>query len=369
MIDSLEDELRDVFGTRAAAPVDTDALAHGAQRQGRRRRVLVHGARGITATALAAVMALALLPGEGPGIMPAGPPPPADDFPPALDGGAPGWGPVPDLPAAIGAPTGAAAVGTDPGVLHFTLDTGPDSTGAAVWRTGGGLESLELIGPDGSRTSVGLAHDPARLDGFFAERAGLGWAGVRKEPRQIGGRPAEGFAGDGVYSLRWQPAGNLWAQVYLVMVDGTRTDLDAVARIPGFLRLDTARRCASPIRLGYRPPGTGITGCSVTLTGYDFRDTAGRPSRVLRSVIEVGAGREQVIVQLESFRPVVPISSLSLDPPGPAKYYVHAAEVDGVYAAVHSFGDNVDEQQAIATGLTWQGDGRDPATWPERLAG
>jgi hypothetical protein len=311
---------------------------------------------------------------------------------PPLGGGAPADGAVPALPVARGAATGAAAVGTDPGLLHFTVDGWLDRVVAATWSTGDGVEGLDLVRADQTEYSIGLAHDKDALDGLRRSaldlnRSGPDWDRGHPEPVQVGGRPGELIVMDGEFTLRWAPAEGLWAQVF-----GTlgHADPQAALDLGARIRLGTAFRCASPLHVGWLPPGAGVQGCAITLTGYDIADSLNQPTRVLQSRITVGDGSFRAAIQLLSGYKQATVPDLGPDLVAPSSgelaptghdlapglvapssgeftvfYTTVAARAVGM-TAVNNDGSQL---EPIAKGLTLVGDGRDPGSWPERLAG
>ncbi|GAB3854192.1 hypothetical protein ACFPIJ_61260 [Dactylosporangium cerinum] len=164
---------------------------------------------------------------------------------------------APGLPSALQRP---GAVGADPGVVHFSADQVIGDAEYATWRAGRGTESLEI--PDKAR--VLLATDVAALD---AAGLHLPSAGQPRPPVDVlvGDRPGTAWSdaaptgGGTLWTVRWQPAGGLWAQ--LDLYTGKRGEATAAA---ARVRFDAAHRCVVPFRLELLPVGARIGECSVS---------------------------------------------------------------------------------------------------------
>ncbi|GAA3194495.1 hypothetical protein ACFO1B_03475 [Dactylosporangium siamense] len=170
---------------------------------------------------------------------------------------------APGLPGALQRP---GAVGADPGVVHFSADDVLGGAEYATWQAGRGTESVEI--PNKAR--VLLATDVAALDA-----AGLHLASAR-QPRPpvdvlVGDRPGTAWSdaaptgGGTLWTVRWQPAGGLWAQ--LDLYTGERGEATAAA---ARVRFDAAHRCVVPFRLDVLPVGARIRECSVRLGAGGF---------------------------------------------------------------------------------------------------
>jgi hypothetical protein len=237
------------------APLVRHARLHGGRIRRRRRALVSAGAA--TMAAVVAVAAL-VLPDRGlPGVPAAA---------------------VPSLPAAPDRPGAAARpelVGSDPAVLHFTA---PDLVAGAqfvTWSAGDGVESAEARGGARSVLFV-LARAEKDLDGTGRTLGSSGGpvtpaevrVGDRPGTAWVDGTPVEGAAGGtGNWTVRWQPAGGLWAGLQIL-----GTDRAALLEAAGRIRFNSAQRCVVPFRLTVLPPGMGARSCSVKLGARGFEE-------------------------------------------------------------------------------------------------
>ncbi len=156
-------------------------------------------------------------------------------------------------PVTAGGAADPSKVGTDPSLLHFTVDWFAVDSPYTTWRSTAGIETISFR-RDGAGYRVSLTKDAALLDEDLLERG----------------------PGEPVHE-RWQPAPGVWAQVYSRGVPA-----DDVARVRARVRLDTTLRCTTPIQLSTLPAGARLLGCETTLAGVDL------PGRLLFSRLWVG---------------------------------------------------------------------------------
>jgi hypothetical protein len=398
MNDQLERELLDTFDRRAGAPVDASTLALVTAERGRRLRTRVYAVRAVSGLVALAVLGAAGVLGVRavrPGALPAGGPP--SSTPGAGDEGPPpgGWK-VPGLPIARGVPGAEQSpekVGTDAGVLHFTVD-GMTGSRAVTWSSRAGSESIF----DGA-WEVTLARTTAPLDALRNWRtAGTGDPYVtgavppnkpqpepdRLTPSSVGGKPATIYswespdAGNGTFYLRWQPVAGLWAQVFGSRGVGVPDDAIAVAER---VRLDTAYRCASQVRLPHLPDGAKLQQCEVTLAGAELSNLMGDPTRLSHSLLLVGDGPNVIRLDVQH---LTSGSGSRTDETeielGGRKAYKFPNHLDQPVVEVRGLNGlnlvfegsgayDYEELEPVAAAVTVTGDGRDPSTWPDRIIG
>ncbi|MEV4515324.1 hypothetical protein AB0K00_41000 [Dactylosporangium sp. NPDC049525] len=345
MNDQLEQDLATAFGEHAGGVVDTGVLAVSATRRGRRLRARTYAVRCAAAVAVVAVVtagALSVhrspvvpLPG-GSASAPASPDRDWIQYPPPD-----GWS-VPPLPAA-GVPADPSKVGTDPSLLHFTVDEWAVDSPYTTWRSTAGLETISFRRGDAAY-QVFLAKAADTLDFELSKQ------------------------GDGnIHHERWQPAPGLWAEVF------SRNALDAAAdagQIKSRLRLDTTVRCTTPIQLSNLPAGAGLLGCEVTLAGGDL------PGRLLNSTVWVGENNsDQAQIMVTRRNPSPSPGTLTLGG-RPARVFtddqfrpsVEFPDANGL--RIHLAGTGTYGSPTlivIAEGLRIASSALDPTTWPVRL--
>lgn len=259
----------------AGSPIDPQPLLHAAVARGRRLRARRRaGAAALAAVAVAGVAVVSVwLPREQ--STPSGPHPSSSPAP----------GPSPSeptvaanpakLPVADGQPGAAERpdlVGTDPGLLHFSVDRLAAASGQAVtWFSGPGVETVYLRRED-FRVYVALTRSRQRLTALpwavnsgkqFVESAtpvdiSLGGrpATLRtsKSGEKVNGRPEQ------VYAFEWQPVEGLWARVEVLAASRQRAE-HTLQQVD----LHQARRCVLPFRLTVLPAGWSVSDCDVVL--------------------------------------------------------------------------------------------------------
>jgi hypothetical protein len=289
MIDiDLESRVAASLHARADRAVPADGLHAAALARARvirRRRVLGAGVTGLAAVAAVAVAALAV-PRPG-GEQEPGPvlvqPPQSREADPATLGGL-------DAPGAAGQP---AAVGTDPGALHFdvdlaALDPGAHGLDASEWSSGPGYEGVAFTAIEGAAGSVeiSIGSDADAL----AARADPGpgeWV-----PTTVDGLSASFLQDERGWVLRWQPVDGLYA---IVRVRDADQDLAYAAA--GALRLDRAQRCAVPMRLAAVPDGAQWTDCRTAL--HHRPDEEGGPAWLRSSLTLARPGGDPIEIRAE----------------------------------------------------------------------
>ena len=188
--------------------------------------------------------------------------------------GPPRFDTVTHLPAS-GAPGAAQRpdlVGTDPGTLHFDVDTAALNASGISWRSDKGIELADVWNREVNHFNTWFGLSPQK-DTALAGVGGsaLNGLGIKPTDTTILGRPAtiEDFGklmgGDlGVWRLTWQPVDGLWA---VVMVNAE--SVDAAMTAAQTLKLDRAQRCVTPMHLSSLPNGYTWTGCDA-LFGPDL---------------------------------------------------------------------------------------------------
>ena len=254
MNDQLEQDLAAAFGEHAGGAVDTDVLAVAATRRGRRLRARTYAVRCAAAAVTVAVVTAGAAVYRSPA-PPAAPSASASASPADLDWTLyppPGGWSVP-LPVVAGGAADPSKVGTDPSLLHFTVDEFTVDAPYTTWRSAAGIETISFK-RNGADYRVSLTKDAALLDDDLLERG----------------------PGESIHE-RWQAAPGVWAQVYSRGVSA-----DDIARVRARVRLDTTLRCTTPIQLSALPAGARLLGCETTLAGVDL------PGRLLFSMLWVG---------------------------------------------------------------------------------
>jgi hypothetical protein len=281
----------------AGSPIDPQPLLRTAVARGRRLRVrrrVVTTALVVTAVAGAAITTV-LLPRHHPATPLS--PDPSSSTRQAVN--------LARLPAADGQPGAAARpdlVGSDPGVLHFSVDALAASSRRVTWTSEAGMETADVQRFD-FQAFVALATARQKL---AAPRLGYtGYPGiVLSDPVEatVGDHPAtlrtssswedrdqQGQAR--LYSFEWQPVAGLWARG-----DVQTTSRERAEQILGQVRLDQARRCALPMRLGALPATTTVGDCTVALA----EDSPGVFSS---GSVTVADGQRRLKVQAEAVPP------------------------------------------------------------------
>lgn len=277
MTTQLEQDLADVFGSRAGDAVDTDTLAAAATARGRRLRARAVTVRGtVTVVAVAAVaLVLVRLPSGGEPAAPSSSSPssPWSDWTQHRPPG--GWA-VPSLPRAD-VPADPSKIGTDPSLLHFTVDEWSVNSSYTTWQSTAGIETIAFARDSVSYT-VSLARTVEPLDLALAQE-NMDLSGHLPTPTDHGGGLHVFTTGkmQGFFYLRWQPAPGVLAQIFS---DGG--PLSAAEQIRSRVRLDTTLRCTAPVRLTALPAGARLVSCETTLAGSDL------PGRLLSSILRVG---------------------------------------------------------------------------------
>jgi hypothetical protein len=299
--------------------------------------------------------------------------------------------PVPQLPRAVGVPGVAdrpTALGSDPLLIHFGLDSSAWPLGEATYESRNGTESVQAsaLNVTVSRSKA-VARDAADLSGF--ERV------ISVDPRRpdgtptpvahqsatapttVDGRPATLFSltfADGkypYYGLLWQPVDGVWIGLSSQTEIGVAelwSDVDA-------LDLHRAHQVRLPFRLSRLPVGAKLLDCTAGVPA------AGEPYAV--SMLTVGDAHGWAGIQVGS------PASYSVQPPSrsgppapdeslPAPNRTVAGhpvlwtgetlltnDWNGVPLNV-GVGDGYGQAEAteILAGLKLSADLTDPSTWP-----
>ncbi|KAB1915276.1 hypothetical protein [Micromonospora sp. AMSO31t] len=247
----LDQRITSVLREHAEGETDVHRLIRQSRTRGRRRQLRRRATTG-TALALAGVLGflgatgtdLAGLTGRGPST--AASPADAAPVPPRADG-VPGAAQHPEL------------VGTDPQVLHFSVD--PAKGRYLGWAVQGRqVESVRFDAGGGRAVTVELSGSAA-----FAGSGIEGWpVDALPKPTFDGSiqRVALGSGSHG-YVTWWRPAAGLYARASM-----RGGDVSALTRALSAVRWDEARRCAAPLRLTSLPVGASVGFCSVDATVF-----------------------------------------------------------------------------------------------------
>jgi len=255
----LDTMLGDSLHRRAAAgaPVDPALLLDAAVSQGRRlrrgRRLAVTGSAFLATVAIAA--GVAALPDKpdrtAPVTASAGPSTaasePADGVVRMPAAGKPGALARPDL------------VGTDPAVLHFSVDDLIGAAKSVKWTSARDLESVEIDRTD----SVSALVVVARRKEDFGQSGSSDAESVVVQGRSGTLATLRGKAGN--FIVTWSPGAGFWAEV--MVYDTTREE---AVRTAEAVRFDRSTSCLVPLRLTTIPAGMAVQQCSVTLNADGF---------------------------------------------------------------------------------------------------
>jgi hypothetical protein len=170
------------------------------------------------------------------------------------------------MPPATGVPgalTRPDLVGTDPAVLHFSIDDLTAEATSVQWSAAKDLENAQFVAAESQTFMISVAR---RQKDLGASRTG-------SAPEMVVVNGAQGTlttakAGKRqLLTVTWQPVANLWAQA-----TASGTSRDEALRMAETVRFDRTTRCAVPFRLESIPAGMAIRQCTVHLT-----DDASRP--------------------------------------------------------------------------------------------
>ncbi|GAB7042212.1 MULTISPECIES: hypothetical protein [Catenuloplanes] len=187
-----------------------------------------------------------------------------------------------------GAITRPDLVGTDPGVVHFSVDALAGAAFETTLSSGPGVESAVVAALPEFRLAVTLARDEADLP---PETASFG----RPDPggetppgvdAGVGGRPAVVRAFPGLFWITWQPVDGLWARA--TVQAGTQDE--AVAHVLR-VRFDRSRLVRLPFRVTGLPAGMAVRERAVTLRS----DSDVVP--FMYGTIGVGDGRRRLLFE------------------------------------------------------------------------
>jgi hypothetical protein len=256
MASDIDTLLAETLDDRAGGDIDPAPLMRYAVTRGRRirrRRALAGGAAFMVVAILG--VATILLPQMR-----------ADPEPAPMAPGTLFTGRRPMLPPAVGL-VGAAArpelVGTDPRVLHFSVDGLAGTATQVDWQSSPLVESATVTG-DGYRVTVKISYIEGQLETSFAASAGVinPAVAVRIGDRTGSMRSSTVPDRDGLTrsTIFWQPTDGFSAMVEAWV----KTPADAV-RVASLVRFDAAQRCALPFTLPSLPKGMAVRSCYVTL--------------------------------------------------------------------------------------------------------
>jgi hypothetical protein len=303
----------------AGSPIDPQPLLRTAVARGRRLRAR---RRAVTTTlamvAVAGVAATAVWLPRQQSTTPLGP----DPSPSGISGTD-----LAKLPVAEGQPGAAERpdlVGSDPALLHFSVDALAAAAWRVTWRSAPGVETADVQRTD-FQVYVALAQSQQKLSDLPGEYSSAprivmsAPAGVSLDGRDATLRTSKPWdAGHGlqgrVYAFRWQPVDGLWAQVEV-----QTTSQERAVQILQQIRFDQTRRCVLPFRPTSLPASGTVPDCLVSLA----KDFPG----MLFSAGEwtVVDGKRRLAVQAEAVPPG------SIAHPGPLKVgpYQVSADPDG----------------------------------------
>lgn len=278
MTSQLEQDLMTAFGEHTGGAVDTDALAAAATSRGRRLRATTYAVRGAAAAVAVAVVAAGVAGATGADRTGIGQQAqPSQSASPGWTADPPPGGWAVPRPPVLDVPADPSKVGTDPALLHFTVDEWSERTPFTTWRSVDGVETITF------------ARDPALYTVSMAKSAALLDDALQRENRDPSGHlPATEETADGVqvfttgpmrgfFYQRWQPAPGVWAQTF-----GQRGSPADAEQIKARVRLDVTLRCTAPIQLTGVPSGAALLGCETTLAGRDL------PGRLMFATLWVG---------------------------------------------------------------------------------
>ncbi|MET8151133.1 hypothetical protein ACIBSW_17135 [Actinoplanes sp. NPDC049668] len=361
----------------AGSPIDPQPLLHAAVARGRRLRARRRaGSVALAAAAVAGVAVISVwLPREQ-STTPSGRHPSSSQAPSPSPSGPLDVDPA-KLPAADGQPGAAEGpdlVGTDPGLLHFSVDTLAAASGQAVtWTSGPGLETVHLMSPS-LRVYVALAQSRQSLRALppvvtsgtetveSATPVDISLGGraatlrTSKPGQKVNGLPER------VYAFEWQPVEGLWARVEVRAASRQRA-----VHILEQVDLHQARRCVLPYRLTSLPAGWTVSDCDVELM-----ESPGLFAKGTRTVVD---GQRRLKIRANSIE-LYP--ERGADRPGPLKAgpYQVSAGPDGLSWTMRAEGLRITAQvetrknpfsQAevlqILGGLYVPDQIHDPATW------
>ncbi|MEV6601158.1 hypothetical protein AB0M36_30540 [Actinoplanes sp. NPDC051346] len=247
----------------AGSPIDPQPLLHVAVARGRRMRAR---RRAATLLAAAAIAGTAVITVWLPSQHATTPVSPAPSPSAALDVD------LAKLPAADGQPGAAARpdlVGSDPGLLHFSVDTLATARRVA-WTSAPGLETADVQRTD-FQVYVALAQSQQRFSALplaFSSgprtemSAPVGVSLGDREATLSTSRPwkeKNGLEGR-IYAFEWQPVSGLWARVEVQTTSQERAE-----QILRQVRFDQTRRCVLPFRPSSLPAGATVPDCDVAL--------------------------------------------------------------------------------------------------------
>jgi hypothetical protein len=337
----------------AGSPVDPAPLLAGAVAKGRRlrrrRRVAAAGAAVLVLLGVAAVVVLP----ERHHATPAEPGPAGLTLPAVK--GVPGAAQRPDL------------VGTDPSVLHLSVDAlleGATSMRLDVSTAPATSEVVSLSrGSNLLALTINRLRDDATLDRAHTP---VGTNLSAPFAGSVGGLPATVVAQVEVsklrphsWAVRWQPAYGLWAHAKV----WAPTWAEAESMLKQ-VRFDRATRCAVPFKLTYLPPGAAVRSCTVQLS------TTGK-TLVGNALLTVGDSSHQMVVSLVSGA-MGPTKKPDLVQAGPYRAVEHVnnswAMNIGEFRMISyiiGLANESDKSEAIKTvgGFRMSGDPENPATW------
>jgi hypothetical protein len=166
-----------------------------------------------------------------------------------------------EVPGAVERP---GAVGTDPWVLHFSIDDLTSRATYVGWSSMPGMERARVRGPGAMSFQIEIAQDSSSLKALAGP--------TKSKAVEVGGRKgtlvtAAGKGPQTSFQLTWQPTTGVWARAIASGV--TR---EKVLRMAEAVRFDQSTRCRLPFRLGRIPAEMTVHACELGLTM-----DAGRP--------------------------------------------------------------------------------------------
>lgn len=304
------------------APIDPSpmmlaAVAEGRRIQTRRRSVTVTLA---AVTVAAVTVAGVLAPRHPDSANPSPSPSPSPHFllpepPTSTD-----LAHMPDAVGQPGADSRPDLVGTDPGIVHFSLDSlATHATGAYFWSVAGFEESE--VSTDDFDILVHAQHTKPTFPPKYRLAEGQNVPMSAPVATTFAGRPAQLQTAILVVpkvhlvSVTWQPSAGLWVNIQVAAATVERG-----LQLAGQVRFDHPKRCVVPFEIGSLPVGTTVRGCRT-----DLISAADGQVESSASVLTLGDGQRQLSVQATNF------PGTAGGPPRPltAGPYKVSADLDG----------------------------------------
>ncbi|MEV6494357.1 hypothetical protein AB0M20_37915, partial [Actinoplanes sp. NPDC051633] len=234
----LEDALRGSLQRQAGSDaIDVSSLLSSAETRGRRWR-----RRRATAAAAGLVVAAVAMPIGVTVVSDRRMPTPSAESSAAMRQQDLRMDPAAGVPGAVERPE---AVGTDPWVLHFSINDLTSQATYAGWSSMPGRERARVRGPGAMSFEIEIAKDSSSLKALAGR--------TKSKAVEVGGRKGALVtpAGNGPqrsFQLTWQPTTGVWARAIASGVTRAK-----VLQMAEAVRFDKSTRCRLPFRLGRIP--------------------------------------------------------------------------------------------------------------------